>query len=111
MRIDCTASAEVAAHYPQWLAAGIDIVTPNKHGPSASAPLADTIAEAQRQSGARLLHETTVGAQLPLLRIYTLGRFAVMRGEETIIEKALPSQRGRFLLAWLAATAPTSWRK
>jgi aspartokinase/homoserine dehydrogenase 1 len=66
--IDCTASAEVAAHYPQWLAAGIDIVTPNKHGPSASAPLADTIAEAQRQSGARLLHETTVGAQLPLLR-------------------------------------------
>lgn len=66
--IDCTASAEVAAQYPDWLAAGIDIVTPNKHGPSAAAPLADAIAAAQRQSGARLLHETTVGAQLPLLR-------------------------------------------
>ncbi|ANB16861.1 Aspartokinase I ThrA [Dokdonella koreensis DS-123] len=66
--VDCTASADVAARYPDWLAAGIDIVTPNKHGPSAAAPLAGAIAEAQRQSGARLLHETTVGAQLPLLR-------------------------------------------
>lgn len=66
--VDCTASADVAAHYPEWLAAGIDIVTPNKHGPSAAAPLAGAITEAQRHSGARLLHETTVGAQLPLLR-------------------------------------------
>ena len=36
--VDCTASAEVAAHYADWLAAGIHIVTPNKK--ANSGPLA-----------------------------------------------------------------------
>lgn len=66
--LDCTASADVAACYPAWLAAGIDVVTPNKHGPAADAALSRAIATAQTQSGARFVHETTVGAQLPLLR-------------------------------------------
>ena len=66
--VDCTASAEVAARYPQWLAAGIDIVTPSKHGPAADAVLARAIAGAAAASGAHYLHETAVGAQLPLLR-------------------------------------------
>ena len=33
--VDCTASAEIARHYPSWLAAGIHIVTPNKQAGSA----------------------------------------------------------------------------
>jgi aspartokinase/homoserine dehydrogenase 1 len=66
--IDCSASAEVAARYPQWLAAGIDLVTPNKHAPSASLEVAQAIDAARTASGANFLYETTVGAQLPLLR-------------------------------------------
>lgn len=66
--VDCTASAEVAARYPEWLAAGIDVVTPSKHGPAADVMLARAIATAAAGSGAHFLHETSVGAQLPLLR-------------------------------------------
>jgi aspartokinase/homoserine dehydrogenase 1 len=65
--LDCTASAEIAAHYPRWLAAGIDVVTPNKLASSADRPLAHAIAVAQAASGAHLYDSTTVGAQLPLL--------------------------------------------
>jgi len=65
--VDCTASAEVAARYPRWLGAGIDIVTPNKLGPSAERPVARAIAAAQARSGAVLRDSTVVGAQLPLL--------------------------------------------
>ncbi len=65
--VDCTASAEIAAHYPRWLAAGIDVVTPNKLGPSADWPLANAIAAAQAVGSAALRDSTTVGAQLPLL--------------------------------------------
>lgn len=66
--LDCSASADVAARYPQWLAAGIDIVTPNKHAPSADTDLTRAIDSARAASGANFLYETTVGAQLPLLR-------------------------------------------
>lgn len=66
--VDCTASAEVAARYPDWLAAGIDVVTPSKHGPGADGALAQAIATACADSGAHFLHEAAVGAQLPLLR-------------------------------------------
>jgi aspartokinase/homoserine dehydrogenase 1 len=65
--LDCTASAEIAAHYPRWLAAGIDVVTPNKIASSADRPLAHSVAAAQTVSGAHLYDSTTVGAQLPLL--------------------------------------------
>lgn len=65
--LDCTASAAVAAHYPRWLAAGIDVVTPNKLAPSADRPLHHAVLAAQAASGARLYDSTTVGAQLPLL--------------------------------------------
>src|SRR6185369_11612405 len=61
------ASAEVALRYPRWLAAGIEIVTPNKLGPSADRPLARAIASACEASSASLRDSATVGAQLPLL--------------------------------------------
>jgi aspartokinase/homoserine dehydrogenase 1 len=64
---DHSASAEVAALYPRWLAAGIEVVTPNKIASSADRPLAHAIAAAQAAGGALLHDSTTVGAQLPLL--------------------------------------------
>ena len=65
--LDCTASPDIAAHYPHWLATGIDIVTPNKHASAGARTLAHAIVTAQAASGARLYDATTVGAQLPLL--------------------------------------------
>ena len=65
--IDCSASAEVAARYPDWLAAGIEIVTPNKFGPSADRPLRLALAAAQAAGGTLLRDSATVGAHLPLL--------------------------------------------
>ena len=65
--IDCTASADIAASYPAWLARGIDIVTPNKHASSADHVLCAAVERARARSGAELRDSTTVGAQLPLL--------------------------------------------
>jgi len=36
--IDCTASADVASHYRDWLAGGIHVVTPNKKANSGALP-------------------------------------------------------------------------
>src|SRR5436305_5203281 len=36
--IDCTASADIAKRYPEWLAAGIHVITPNKKANSAELP-------------------------------------------------------------------------
>jgi homoserine dehydrogenase len=65
--VDCTASAQVAQRYPRWLAQGIEVVTPNKFGPSADRPLADAIAAAQIAGGTLVRDSGTVGAHLPLL--------------------------------------------
>lgn len=65
--VDCTASAEVAQRYPAWLAQGIEVVTPNKFGPSADRPLRDAIDAAQNAGGVLVRDSGTVGAHLPLL--------------------------------------------
>jgi len=64
---DVTASAEVQTHYRDWLAAGISVVAANKGifaGPEANY---QTMLDACKTSPARLFHETTVGAGLPVL--------------------------------------------
>ncbi len=66
--IDCSASAEVAALYPQWLAAGIHIVTPNKKANSGDYGFFERIREAKRQGGSHYLYEATVGAGLPVIQ-------------------------------------------
>ena len=65
--VDCSASPEVADRYPQWLAAGIHVVTPNKQ--AGAGPLAryGAIREAAAASGARFRYEATVGAGLPVI--------------------------------------------
>jgi aspartokinase/homoserine dehydrogenase 1 len=65
--IDCTASAEVAEHYREWLAAGIHIVTPNKKANSAALTSYRAVQEARRATGAHYLYEATVGAGLPII--------------------------------------------
>jgi bifunctional aspartokinase / homoserine dehydrogenase 1 len=66
--IDCSADAEVASQYQQWLAAGIHIVTPNKKANSSSLAYYESLKAARRASGAHYLYETTVGAGLPVIQ-------------------------------------------
>ena len=66
--IDCTASADIAKRYPEWLAAGIHIVTPNKKANSADLPFYRGLKEARKAGQAHYLYETTVGAGLPVVQ-------------------------------------------
>ena len=66
--IDCTASGEVAKHYPTWLAAGIHVVTPNKKANSAPMAFYRSLRDARRDGGTHYLYEATVGAGLPVIQ-------------------------------------------
>jgi aspartokinase/homoserine dehydrogenase 1 len=65
--IDCTASAEVAGLYRDWLARGIHVVTPNKKANSGALPAYRALKEAARAAGTHYLYEATVGAGLPVI--------------------------------------------
>ena len=65
--VDCSASAEVADHYPKWLAAGIHIVTPNKRAGSADLGFHHRLQAARREGRSHYLYEATVGAGLPII--------------------------------------------
>ncbi|MGE3730263.1 MAG: bifunctional aspartate kinase/homoserine dehydrogenase I [Lysobacterales bacterium] len=67
MIIDCSASDAVAECYPDWLAAGIHVITPNKH--AGAGPLARyrAIQQATQSGQARFRYEATVGAGLPVI--------------------------------------------
>jgi len=66
--IDCSASPQVAECYPEWLAAGIHIVTPNKRANSADLGYFERLHAARKQGGAHYLYEATVGAGLPIIQ-------------------------------------------
>ena len=66
--IDCTASAEVADRYRDWLSRGIHIVTPNKKANSGALPYYRSLQEARRAAGTHYLYEATVGAGLPVIQ-------------------------------------------
>ncbi|THV01899.1 aspartate kinase homoserine dehydrogenase [Dendrothele bispora CBS 962.96] len=65
--IDNTSSDDVAAMYPVWLKAGINVITPNKKAYSGDLGLYEKILAASKESGARFLNESTVGAGLPVI--------------------------------------------
>ena len=65
--IDCTASSDVAKRYPEWLASGIHIVTPNKKANSADMAFYRRLREARRTGGSHFLYEANVGAGLPVI--------------------------------------------
>jgi aspartokinase/homoserine dehydrogenase 1 len=66
--IDCTASAEVAGRYRDWLARGIHVVTPNKKANSGALPDYRALKDAARAAGTHYLYEATVGAGLPVIQ-------------------------------------------
>ena len=64
--LDCSASTTVAARYADWLAAGIHVVTPNKHAGAGDIARWRAIRSATC-GGARFRYEATVGAGLPVI--------------------------------------------
>ncbi|OIW25299.1 hypothetical protein CONLIGDRAFT_656947 [Coniochaeta ligniaria NRRL 30616] len=65
--IDNTSSQDVADAYPQFLSRGVSIVTPNKKAFSGSYKLWQDIFAAAAESGAKVYHESSVGAGLPVI--------------------------------------------
>jgi homoserine dehydrogenase len=65
--VDCTASDEIPKHYPSLLDQNVCIATPNKKGVSGSKKLYEAIRDSEERTGARLYHEATVGAGLPII--------------------------------------------
>ena len=65
--VDCTASEEVPQHYPKLLRKNIAVVTPNKRGISSGIDLYNQIISAAHERRTPFLHETCVGAALPVL--------------------------------------------
>lgn len=65
--VDNTSSQDVADQYPQVLMKGISIVTPNKKAFSGSYKLWKDIFSAAAESGAKVYHESSVGAGLPVI--------------------------------------------
>lgn len=65
--VDNTSSQDVADAYPDFLAKGVSIVTPNKKAFSGSYELWEKIFTASANSGAKVYHESSVGAGLPVI--------------------------------------------
>lgn len=66
--VDNTAAQNVAELYPEFLKRGVHVVTPNKKAFSGTQQLYDEILRTSRESGARWLNESTVGAGLPVVQ-------------------------------------------
>ena len=66
--VDCSASDAVAAHYAGWLAAGIHVITPNKHAGAGPLSRYRAIRAATAAGASRFRYEATVGAGLPVIQ-------------------------------------------
>jgi aspartokinase/homoserine dehydrogenase 1 len=66
--LDCSASDIVAGHYPAWLSAGINVITPNKHAGAGPFDRYAAIRAAAASGGTRFRYEATVGAGLPIIQ-------------------------------------------
>ena len=65
--VDNTSSQDVAKAYPSALKGGISIVTPNKKAFSGELGLWQDIFRSAEESGAKVFHESSVGAGLPVI--------------------------------------------
>ena len=92
--VDCSASSQVADRYPDWLARGIHVITPNKQAGAGPVARWRAIRDACAASGARFRYEATVGAGLPII---TTLRDLIDTGDEVLAVEGILSGT----LAWL----------
>lgn len=65
--VDNTSAQDVADAYPLFLGAGVSVITPNKKAFSGSYALWQAIFAAAATSGAKVYHESSCGAGLPII--------------------------------------------
>ncbi|KAF8104171.1 hypothetical protein N665_0177s0027 [Sinapis alba] len=65
--VDCTAEADIASCYYDWLLRGIHVVTPNKKANSGPLDQYLKVRDLQRKSYTHYFYEATVGAGLPII--------------------------------------------
>ncbi|CAN8313801.1 unnamed protein product [Cochlearia groenlandica] len=65
--VDCTADADIASCYYDWLLRGLHVVTPNKKANSGPLDQYLKIRDLQRKSYTHYFYEATVGAGLPII--------------------------------------------
>jgi aspartokinase/homoserine dehydrogenase 1 len=65
--IDCTNSAVVAGYYERWIAAGINIISPNRMVAAGPIDGYRRVCQAQRDHQTQWQFESSVGAALPIL--------------------------------------------
>jgi aspartokinase/homoserine dehydrogenase 1 len=65
--VDCTPGESYVKKYPEILAAGISVVTPNKKANSAQLEFYRNIRSSSKSGGSKFLYETNVGAGLPVV--------------------------------------------
>lgn len=92
--VDLSASGALADRYPDWLARGIHVITPNKQAGSGAIDRYRAIRAAQNSGRSRFRYEATVGAGLPV--ISTL-RDLLDTGDEILAIEGILSGT----LAWL----------
>lgn len=98
--VDCTASDAIAARYPEWLAAGLGVVTANKRANARELDFYRQIQRAAATGEAPYRFETTVGAAIPLLGPL---RALALRGERVLAIRGVLSGSLAFLLERLHA--------
>ena len=65
--IDCTSSEEISSLYPEWMTAGIHVITPNKKGNSSKISYYQSLQALSARNRVHYLYSTTVGAGLPVI--------------------------------------------
>ena len=80
--VDCSASAEIAGHYPEFFRNGIGVITPNKLGNSGSQGNYRELLATAESLRVPYRYETTVGAALPLL-----GTFADLKASGDRVQR------------------------
>jgi bifunctional aspartokinase / homoserine dehydrogenase 1 len=103
--IDCTASADLAARYPDIFDAGLDVVAANKKANSASFAFYRELRRRAEDGARRFLYETNVGAGLPV--IDTLKNL-VGTGDRVLRFEGILSGSLSFILGLLGEGTPLS---
>lgn len=103
--VDCTASEEVAAYYPQLIDNNVSVVTANKIAASGSYDDYCRLKDLARDRGVKFLYETNVGAGLPIIN--TINDL-IASGDRVIGIEAVLSGTLNFVFNTLSEDIPLS---
>ena len=103
--VDCTASAEVASLYKEFLMHNISVVAVNKIAASSDYSIYSELKQIARRRGVKFLFETNVGAGLPI--IYTINDL-INSGDKILKIEAVLSGTLNYIFNKISADVPFS---